>query len=89
MKNYVILCESSDQSEMVQIKILAKGYTWVSGFKLTQYTDKPVLIFDNLNSKDRAISYHEKLMSEEYKKYSCYKNHQVIGAEDFLKKEKI
>ena len=85
MKHYVIFCESSDQNEMVQIKILAKGYTWVSGFKLTQFTDKSVLVFDDLNSSDRAISYHEKLITEEYKKHSCYKNHRVIGAEAFLK----
>jgi hypothetical protein len=85
MKHYVIICESSDQNEMVQIKILAKGYTWVTGFKLTQYTDKPVLVFDDLNSSDRAISYHEKIMSEEYKKYSCYQKHKLINAVDFLK----
>ena len=85
MKNYVIFCESAEQNEMIQIKLLSKGYEWVSGYKLIQFTDKPVLVFDNLNSKDRAISYHEKLMSEEYKKYSCYKNHRVIGAEAFLK----
>jgi len=85
MRNYIILCESSEQNEMVQIKILGKGYEWITGVKLTQFTDKPVLVFDDLNSSNRAISYHEHLMSEQYKKYSCYKNHRTISSEAFLK----
>ena len=85
MTNYIIECEDSIENEKVQIKILGKGYRWVTEYDLIQYENEPVLIFDNLNSKDRAISYHSKIMSEDYKQYSCYKKHKRIKAVDFLK----
>ena len=88
-KNFIIQCDDSIQNEKVQIKILAKGYTWVTGYDLIQHTNEPVLIFDNLNSRARTISYHSKIMSDDYKKYSCYKNHTRISASDFLKNVKL
>ena len=84
-KNFIIQCDDSVQNEKVQIKILAKGYTWVTGYDLIKHTNEPVLIFDNLNSRVRTISYHSKIMSDDYKKNSCYKNYIRISASDFLK----
>lgn len=83
-KHYIITCENEEQNELVQIKILGKGYTWSEGGKLVTNKDKPVLIFDDLNNKERSISYHNHLMSLDYKKYSCYQKHKIISALDFL-----
>lgn len=83
-KHYIITCENEEQSELVQIKILGAGYLWSEGGKLVNHTNKPVLIFDDLNNKDRSISYHEKLMSDQYKPYSCYQKHKTISAINFL-----
>jgi len=83
--NYIITCDNEDENELVQIKILGKGYSWSEGEKTISYKNKPVLIFDNLNNKDRSLSYHNHLMSEDYKIHSCYKKHRLISAIDFLK----
>ncbi len=83
-KYYIITCENEEQSELVQIKILGKGYVWSEGGKLIVHKDKPVLIFDDLNNKERSISYHNSLMSLDYKQYSCYQKHKIISALDFL-----
>lgn len=89
MKNYIIKCSDSIENERVQIKILGKGHKWSEGCLTTQYINKPILIFDNLNNKERAISYHSKEMSEDYKQHSCYKKHLRISANDFLKLKKF
>ena len=89
MKNYIIICDTENQSIAVQMTLLAFGATWVSGTNFAQNTDKPVLVFDDLNSDERAISYHETIMTEEYKKRSCYKNHKTITAIEFLRMRKI
>ena len=78
-KHYIITCENEEQNELVQIKILGKGYTWSESDRLVTNKDKPVLILDDLNNKERSISYHNKLMSLDYKKYK------IISALDFLK----
>jgi uncharacterized protein YukJ len=83
-KNYIIVCDDYKQSEFVQKKILATGYAWTAGGIIVQYTDKPVIIFDNLNSQSRSMSYHTSLMNDDYKCHSCYKNHLTISANNFL-----
>jgi len=89
MKNYIIICNYEAESYQVQKKLLISGSEWVSGFWRIQHTEKPVLVFDDLNSSKRAISYHEAVMSDEYKKHSCYKNHTTIDAQDFLNLRKF
>ena len=89
MKNYIIICDTENQSIAVQMTLLAFGATWVSGTNFAQNTDKPVLVFDDLNSDERAISYHETIMTEEYKKRYCYKKHKTMTAIEFLRKRKI
>ena len=89
MKNYIIICNSENQSIAVQMTLLAFGATWVSGTNFAQNTDKPVLVFDDLNSDERAISYHETIMTEEYKKRYCYKKHKTMTAIEFLRMRKI
>ena len=89
MKNYIIICNTENENIAVQAKILALGGKWVSGKTDVQYTDKPVLVFDDLNSDERAISYHETIMSDEYKKRYGYKNHKTMTAIEFLRKRKI
>lgn len=89
MKNYIIICNTENENIAVQAKILALGGKWVSGKTDVQYTDKPVLVFDDLNSDERAMSYHEAIMSDEYKKCSCYRNHKTMTAIEFLRKRKI
>ena len=84
MKNYIIVCDAKIENELVQIKILAKGFKWSGGCLVTQHTNMPVLIFDDLNNTDRSISYHESVMDNYYKKYSCYQKHITINASDFL-----
>ena len=89
MKNYIIICDTENQSIAVQMTLLAFGATWVSGTNFAQNTDKPVLVFDDLNSDERAISYHEAIMTEEYKKRYCYKKHKTMTAIEFLRMRKI
>ena len=89
MKNYIIISDTENQSIAVQMTLLAFGATWVSGTNFAQNTDKPVLVFDDLNSDERAISYHETIMTEEYKKRYCYKKHKTMTAIEFLRKRKI
>lgn len=89
MKNYIIICDTENQSIAVQMTLLAFGATWVSGTNFAQNTDKPVLVFDDLNSDERAISYHETIMTEEYKKRYCYKKHKTMTAIEFLRMRKI
>lgn len=83
-KNYIIVCSDSVENEMVQIKILGRDYCWSEGGRTIQHVNQPVLIFDNLNNKDRSISYHKSLMNSDYKEHSCYKKHIIISANDFL-----
>ena len=89
MINYIIICNTENENIAVQAKILALGGKWVSGKTDVQHTDKPVLVFDDLNSDERAMSYHEAIMSDEYKKWSCYKNHKTMTAIEFLRMRKI
>jgi anthranilate/para-aminobenzoate synthase component II len=89
MKNYIIICNTENENIAVQAKILALGGKWVSGKTTIQFTDKPELIFDNLDSKERTISYHETVMRDDYKRLSCYKNHKTITAIEFLQMGKI
>ena len=89
MKNYIIICDTENQSIAVQMTLLAFGATWVSGTNFAQNTDKPVLVFDDLNSDERAVSYHEAIMTEEYKKRYCYKKHKTMTAIEFLRMRKI
>ena len=89
MKNYIIICNTENENIAVQAKILALGGKWVSGKTTIQFTDKPELIFDNLDSNERTISYHETVMRDDYKRLSCYKNHKTITAIEFLRMRKI
>ena len=89
MTNYIIICDTENQSIAVQMTLLAFGATWVSGTNFAQNTDKPVLVFDDLNSDERAISYHETIMTEEYKKRYGYKKHKTMTAIEFLRMRKI
>jgi hypothetical protein len=83
--NYIIVCADEYENELVQNKILGQGYCWSEGKKTISYKNKPVLIFDNLNNEDRSLSYHNHLMSDDYKINSCYNKHKLISAMDFLK----
>lgn len=83
-KNYIIECDDSIQNEKVQIKILSKGYKWSEGSEVTQHINEPVLIFDDLNNKEKSISFHRNKMSEDYRIHSCYHKHIRITAADFL-----
>jgi len=89
MINYIIICNTENENIAVQAKILALGGKWVSGKTTIQFTDKPELIFDNLDSNERTISYHETVMRDDYKRLSCYKNHKTITAIEFLQMGKI
>lgn len=89
MTNYIIICDTENQSIAVQMTLLAFRATWVSGTNFVQHTDKPVLVFDDLNSDERAMSYHEAIMTDEYKKCSCYGNHKTMTAIEFLRMRKI
>ena len=89
MKNYIIICDTENENIAVQAKIIALGGKWVSVKTTIQFTDKPELIFDNLDSNERTISYHETVMRDDYKRLSCYKNHKTITAIEFLQMGKI
>lgn len=82
MKNTVISINSREESISVQNKLIQKGIYWASGTRYPTFTDKPFLCVDNLNSKNKTISFRERLPFN----FECsdLHKHKIIRADIFL-----